>query len=493
MVSGTKIYFLARPRRFGKSLLVSTLDALFSGRKELFDGLYIYDKWDWTKRFPVIRLDFGGRSFSTPEELKISLDDFVNTIASEWQISLQERTLNGRFMELVKKLCFSTGQQVVILIDEYDYPIINHLSDAETLTANKQILHNFYPVLKASDDYLEFIFITGISKFSGLSVFSTLNNPSDITMDDNYATICGYTQEELETYFAEYIDDLAAVKNISREQLLTDIKTWYNGYSWDGKTSVYNPYSTLRLFERGKFANYWFGTASPTFLMNMLKKRNNIKPVLQPFKVNARAFDSYNPEEIGEIPLLFQTGYLTIKSVDSSSLREQYILETPNEEVRESFLEYLLTAYSHYSVLEIGELIENMQQNILTGNMSGFDENFSMLLANIPSILHVPLEAYYHSLFLLLMCLLGFDIQSEVMTNIGRIDAVWEQDDSIVIAEIKYATDKTHDKLLKEAMTQIYTHKYYEAYIDRKIMLMAIAFTNKMVKCEMKPFNKDEI
>jgi hypothetical protein len=482
------IYFLARPRRFGKSLLVSTLDALFSGRKELFDGLYIYDKWDWTKQHPVIRLDFGNRAFDTPEELKISLNDFVNTVASKWQISLQENTLTGRFGELIEKLHDTTGQQVVVLIDEYDKPIIDHLSNAATMSANRAILHNFYPVLKASDDLIEFIFITGVSKFSGLSVFSALNNPDDITFDRNYVAICGYTQDELESYFSEYIDELAEEMNMNRNEILDEIKIRYNGYSWNGKTTVYNPFSTLLLFKKREFANYWFETGTPMFLMEMLKRRNRLKPVLQPITTDAGAFGSYDPASIGEIPLLFQTGYLTVKSVAATGVQKMYTLDIPNLEVRDTFTKYLLHAYSNYPVEQIQSLVFDMHRQINACDSSGFDLNLRLLLANIPNILHVPLEAYYHSLFLLVMKILGFDIQGEIMTNTGRIDAVLHQPEMTVIAEIKYHADKTLDRLLDEAMTQINDRKYYEAYRDRKIMLMAVAFTGKEVKCEMKNY-----
>ncbi|MDR0725609.1 MAG: ATP-binding protein, partial [Prevotellaceae bacterium] len=448
ITTGGGVYFLSRPRRFGKSLLISTLDELFRGRKELFKGLFIYDKWDWTQ-YPVIRMDFGKRTFGSPEELKISLDDFVNAVANKNQISLQERTLNGKFGELIEKLHDSTGRGVVVLVDEYDKPIIDHLTNKEKLRANKEILHNFYQVLKASDDYIEFIFLTGVSKFSGLSVFSALNNPVDITLNRKYTSLCGYTQEELEYYFTDYLDEIAEYKNMSRDELLEAIKFWYNGYSWDGKTSVYNPFSTLLLFMNKEIDNYWFRSGTPTFLMNLLKTRNQLQPVLEPFQVSSRVFDSYDPENIEEIPLLFQTGYLTIKQkVEVSTTRIQYVLGTPNEEVKVSFFEYLLNAYTEYPLSQIQGFVGNMQQQIYEGDTSALEQNLRMLLAHIPSILHVEAEKYYHSLFLLLMKMLGFDIQGEIMTNIGRIDAVWHQPGLTVVAEIKYHAEKDIDSLL---------------------------------------------
>jgi hypothetical protein len=485
MVTSGKIYFLSRPRRFGKSLLVSTLDELFSGRKELFEGLFIYDKWDWSQQYPVIRLDFGKRSSGSSEELKVSLDDFVKSVANKYRISLLENTLSGKFGELIEKLYQSTGQKAVILVDEYDKPITDHLSDTKIRTDNKRTLHDFYQVLKASDDCIRFIFLTGVSKFSGLSVFSALNNINDMTLNWNYNSICGYTQDELENCFTGYIDTVAQYNNISRSELLSKIKTWYNGYSWDGRTSVYNPFSTLLFFDNRKFGNYWFRTGTPTFLIDILKSRNRIQPLLEYIETDSDAFDSYDPDSIGEIPLLFQTGYLTVK--DETTVQEQttYTLGIPNMEVQISFTKYLLNAYSKYPVEQLQPLIFKMQRQIHDGDTSALEQNLRMLLANIPNILHIEKEAYYHSMFLLLMKMLGFDIHGEVLTNIGRIDAVWIQSGLTVIAEVKYHSQKDIDALLDEAMTQIHDRRYYEAYLDRKVRLLAIAFTGKEVKCKM--------
>ncbi|MDR1581883.1 MAG: ATP-binding protein [Prevotellaceae bacterium] len=486
MVTTGRVYFLARPRRFGKSLLVSTLDALFSGQTDLFDGLYIYERWDWSQSCPVVRLDFGSCAFSSVEELKTSLNDFVDATADSYQLLLRENTLLGKFGELIKKLHSATGRRVVILIDEYDKPITDYLSNPEVMTANKRALHDFYQVMKAADEHIRFIFLTGVSKFSGVSVFSALNNLNDITMDDKYASICGYTQTELEACFAEYLDDVANYTGMSRENLLDGIRTWYNGYSWDGETSVYNPFSTLLFFDKKRFSNYWFRTGTPTFLVNLIKERNRIAPVLKPVIIDESSFESYNPANIGEIPLLFQTGYLTVRHRELHDGQAQYTLDIPNQEVKESILRHLLGAYSAYPVEEVQPLIFEMRRQIYEGDSSGLEQNLRMLLANIPHNLHVPKEAYYHSLFLLWMRMLGFDIQGEVLTNIGRIDAVWHQAGLTVVTEIKFHSDKNIDDLLGEAMAQINDRRYYEAYHDRQVILMAIAFTGKEVKCLMK-------
>ncbi|MDR2754978.1 MAG: ATP-binding protein [Planctomycetaceae bacterium] len=489
MITSGRIYFLSRPRRFGKSLLVSALDELFSGSKDLFDGLFIFDKWDWSQKYPVIRLDFGNIAFKTSADLELSLTAFVKSIADKYSLSLSDAPYSYQFGELIQKIHQSTGQQVVILVDEYDKPITDHLSNIETLTANKIILHDFYQVLKASDDHIRFIFLTGVSKFSGVSVFSALNNLNDISLDWDYASICGYTQEELENYFTDYIDKVAKQNNLSRSELLDEIRIWYNGYSWDGETFVYNPFSTLLFLSKRKFDNYWFRTGTPTFLIDILKGRNQLKPVLESIETDSNSFDSYDPVNIGEIPLLFQTGYLTIKRKTSIRMQSFYTLDIPNSEVRISFTKYLLNSYSNYPVEQLQPLIFNMQKQIRDGDISGLEQNLKMLLANIPYKLHIKNESYYHSLFLLLMKILGFDIHGEILTNIGRVDAVWKQSDLTVVAEIKYHSRKKLDLLLDEAMKQIRDRKYYEAYLDGKVVLMAIAFTGKGVKCKMENVN----
>jgi hypothetical protein len=485
LIATGKIYFLSRPRRFGKSLLISTLEAVFRGRKELFEGLFIFDKWDWTQRNPVIRIDFSGLSHRTTEALTNSLSDLVKTTASRNKIVLESTELPDKFRELIAQLHESTGQKVVVLVDEYDKPITDHLSDPETMKSNQKILHDFYQVLKAADEHIRFVFMTGVSKFSGLSIFSALNSLNDITLNYKYASICGYTQEELECNFTEYLDDVAQYLSMNKEELLNEIRLRYNGYSWDGKTTVYNPFSILLFFDNREFDNYWFRTGTPTFLINMLKSRNQIKPVLSPIIADTIAFNSYDPLNIGEIPLLFQTGYLTIKQKILVNNEPQYTLDLPNWEVRFAFMNYLLSAYSDYPVEQVSPLLYILQQQLRDHDAAGFEQNLRLLFAHIPYELHIKSEAYYHSLFLLLMKMLGFDIHGEVTTNIGRIDAVWHQPELTVVAEIKYGVGKDADSLLNEALSQIRDRRYYEKYLDKKVIRLGIAFTGKEVKCGM--------
>jgi hypothetical protein len=487
MITSGKPFFLSRPRRFGKSLLVSTLEEIFKGNKYLFEGLYIYDYWDWTQQHPVIRLDFGGRSNNSAEILNLSLTNFIETVAREYDVSLREAPLPDRFSELIEKLHVSTGKQVVVLIDEYDKPIIDNLSVPEIMEENKRILHDFYQILKAADEHLRFIFLTGVSKFAGVSIFSGLNNLNDITLDERYASLCGYTQQELETNFAEYIDDVVQYMNTDKAKLLDDIRFWYNGYSWDGRTPVYNPFSTLLFFDKRQFDNYWFRTGTPTFLIEMLKNRNQIKPLLGPITTGSKLFESFDPVRISEVSLLFQTGYLTVKSKEFRSIPPRYVLDIPNTEVKESLFEYLLNAYSYYPLESAQELKQRMQQQLLDGDTAGLEQSLREMLAYIPYPLHIGREAYYHSLMLLWLKLLGFDIVGEVTSNIGSIDAIWKFPGHTIVAEVKCQVKKGRiSTLLTKAIRQIEEKRYCERFMNEpKVSLLAVVFAEKEIGCRI--------
>jgi hypothetical protein len=264
MVSQGKVYFLSRPRRFGKSLLISTLEALFGGRKELFEGLYIYDKWGWTQQHPVITIDWSQIDFTSVNELKCNLLKHLEGVAQDYHVSIDGRTAPTYFKQLIRALKTKTGKQVVVLVDEYDCPVIDNLFNPK-LDIIRKTAHDFYRIMKGSDKDLKFIFLTGISKFSVLSVFLALNNLDDITLQKEYASICGYTQEELESNFSEYIDSAAKYLKMTGEYMLEQIRYWYNGYTWDGKTAIYNRFSTLRFFDLKRFGSYWFRTGTPKY------------------------------------------------------------------------------------------------------------------------------------------------------------------------------------------------------------------------------------
>ncbi|MDR1224969.1 MAG: ATP-binding protein [Tannerella sp.] len=482
MITGGRIYFLSRPRRFGKSLLVSTLEAIFKGKKDLFEGLYIYDKWKW-EEYPIIKIDWAGIIHSTPEKMEDSLVLYLNEIAEDYQIILEAKSAGDCFRKLIKALHKKTGKKAVILIDEYDKPITAHLTDSclETIKTN---VHDFYQVMKNSDEYLQFVFLTGVSKFSGLSIFSALNNPQDITLDREYVTICGYTQEELESNFSEYIDRAAEYLEMTREDLLEQIRYWYNGYTWDGKTAIYNPFSTMNFFENRRFNNYWFSTGTPTFLIDLIQRRNCADIALNPVVVDGKIFAGYDPANIGEVSLLFQTGYLTIKKIELIDGRAQYMLDIPNSEVSESLLTYLVQAYGKYPDEQIAELRRKIHRQISDCDEPGFARSLEMMIATVPYDIHIPQEHYYDSLILMWMRLTGFNTRAEEHNNLGSSDLVWEQPGLTVVAEIKYHAKKKINTLLNEALKQIHERRYYNKYTG-KVLLLGIAFSGKQPGCRM--------
>ncbi|MDR3269183.1 MAG: ATP-binding protein [Tannerella sp.] len=486
LVTGNRIIFLSRPRRFGKSLLISTMDALFKGNKPLFEGLWIYDKWDWTQTCPVLRIDWTDIKHATKEEMELDMSDFIKHIATNYGLTLTRRFASSLFGELIEQLHRKTGQKVVILIDEYDAPILDTMGTPE-MEPIQEFLQDFYKRLKSNDEHLKLIFLTGVSKFAKLSIFSTLNNPNDITMDEKYAAICGYTQEELESSFADRIDDLIKHTGMTREELLSAVRYWYNGYTWDGETSVYNPFSTLLLFDKREISNYWFTSGTPKFLMEQLKRRNEIKLVLEPFVADPEIFDSFDPNNIDNISLLFQTGYLTVKEKMKTFITPKYMLALPNQEVRQSLMKYLLSAYSYYPLSRISLLAEHMSEQLTARDAEGFAQSIRIMLQNIPFMLQIGNEKYYHSLFLSWMYTLGFKVEGEIMTGIGCIDAVLEQPDVIVVSELKYHAKKKIKTLLHEAKKQIYDRRYYEKYSDKgkPVLLMGLAFSGKEVGCRI--------
>ncbi|MDR3063088.1 MAG: AAA family ATPase, partial [Methanobrevibacter sp.] len=372
MIKSGDINFLSRPRRFGKSLLVSTLEALFSAKRELFKDLYIYDKWDWDKKYPVLKIDFGSMAYKNSDQLEDSLFDFLNKTSKKFKIELISKTLPQRFGELIENINEKFKQKVVILIDEYDKPIIDHITNFEIADDNRKTLNNFYQSLKANDEFLKFIFITGISKFSSTSIFSGLNNPTDLTLNENYGEICGYTHRELEEYFKEHIENLAIKESLNYKETVNKIEHFYDGYSWDGKTKVYNPFSTLQLFNNRKFSNYWFSSGTPTFLIEILKKENNLEPIIEPIPATEDDLDTFEIDDIHPITLLFQTGYLTIKEINNNHGSMEYILDIPNYEVRESLIRRLVKAYTNLSTRNLKKLKNKTSTSILNKDSKEF-------------------------------------------------------------------------------------------------------------------------
>jgi len=497
MIETGDINFLSRPRRFGKSLLVSTLEELFRGNKKLFEGLYIYDKWDWEDKYSIIKLDFGEISHDSYSNLKRSLIKFLKDKAAVESIELEDIDLiPDKFSELIKKLYEKTGKQVVILIDEYDKPIIKHLDDIDLAENNRDVLSSFYQVLKANDKYLRFVFLTGVSKFSKTSIFSELNNLDDLTFDPNFSNICGYTQEELENYFQSYIKDFSKDNNTSKESLLKIIKTWYDGYSWNGITSLYNPFSILLLFKKKEFNNYWFDTGSPTFLVDMIMSSpSNISTFLNPENKIVGSFPSFDLEKIDLNTILLQSGYLTIKDKKAVLGKlPEYSLSIPNKEVHDSFYSHLLSHFTSESAESIQPLAEDMLKYIIDGDENNLTKSFETLLNNIPSVLHAKIEnineAYYHLLFTSWLQILGFDISNEDRSLGGDADAVLQMEDLIVIIEYKYSTKLSLETMLNKGIEQIKNKGYHKPYQNKNLIFVSIATKPKEIACKIEKYNK---
>ncbi|MBT3387646.1 MAG: AAA family ATPase [Desulfobacula sp.] len=315
LIDDGKYYFLSRPRRFGKSLLVNTIHALFSCEKSLFEEYWIYDKWNWRKKHPVIKISFSKLNYRE-DGLKKSLELALSQQAQFHGIEMRTSGYGNRFLELIETL--GKENPVVILIDEYDKPIIDYLeeSDFEQAQQNREILKTFYAGIKDQDKYIRFLFITGVSKFSKVSIFSDLNHLTDITINDRFATLTGYTEDEIKQYYGGYLLAVQKKLELSKEQLLARIKEWYDGYSWDGINFLYNPYSILNLFYAGVFKNYWFETGSPTFLIKRLKAEDKKIHASINKDIKEAAFSKYDIENMNITAIMFQTGYLTIKKLE---------------------------------------------------------------------------------------------------------------------------------------------------------------------------------
>ncbi len=470
-----KYYFLSRPRRFGKSLLLSTLKELFSGNRELFQGLWIYHQITW-EEYPVIHLDFSSITNSEGrEEFKKNIKIFLSELAGEYDLSLSNTEPKELLRELTSKLYEKYNRKVVLLIDEYDKPIIDHIENSEKARENKELLASFYETIKYLDKNLKFVFITGVSKFSKVSVFSRLNNLLDITIDEKFAALAGYTQNDLENYFADHLNLLCGKTQIPKAEILSKIKKWYNGYSWnEGQNTVYNPFGILNLFYKNRFANYWFGTATPTFLIKLIKAQKVAIEDFEAYQTGVEIFDSFELESLDPVALLFQTGYLTIKKERNRIVTFGY----PNFEVKESFLVHLLASYTNLLASRIKPFYLGMLDCLAAEEINKFQTTLVALFAGIPYHLHLPDEKYYHSLSYLILALLGAKITLEENTDKGRIDAVLELESLVYIIEFKM--DQA-----AEALQQIKQKQYYQKYLKdpRKVILLGVGgFRKKQIE-----------
>jgi hypothetical protein len=486
LVTGGKVYFLSRPRRFGKSLLLSTLEALFQNRRELFKGLWIDSsdyKWE---NHPVIRIDMTITDKTSAENLKISLKDLLENIAIEHEMKLRGSLLENIFSNLILDLSKKYKQQVVVLVDEYDKPILDNITEKIIAEDVRDALRGFYSILKAQGSYIKFIFLTGVSRFSKVSIFSGLNNLKDISMDNRFAAICGYTQEELELNFQEYIDLYAEFnsghKFNNRDELLQTIKEWYNGYRFtESETKVYNPFSTLLLFDTKQFTEHWFSTGTPSFLIDLIKEKNYNLRELTSMSATEVNLESFSIEDIPIVTTLFQTGYTTIVNVEINEMSmKKFKLDYPNKEVKSGFINYILdyAIKGEPSVNYIQSIYQAMKNNDIETCIKTFQSFFASIPYSIQEKKSSAIkqkENYYQSLIYAVFEVLGLRPQAEAQTNIGRSDMVVETTTAIYIWELKM------DKSPGSAIEQIHEKKYYEKYLHlgKPIKLIGLKFSSK--------------
>jgi hypothetical protein len=466
-----KYYFLSRPRRFGKSLFLDTLAELFAGNEPLFRGLTCHDQWDWSKKYPVIRLSFAEGRLESREQLDRRIDDLLRINQEALGITCPPGLdIPGRFGELIRRAEHRFGQRAVILVDEYDKPILDNLTDPDVARAMREGLRNLYSVIKGQDAHIQFAFLTGVSKFSKVSIFSGLNNLNDITVDAAYSAICGYTEADIDTVFAPELEGL------DRDE----IRRWYNGYRWLGE-SVYNPFDLLLLFDKRDFRPYWFETGTPTFLVDLLRSRQTFTPQLDALYASDQLLNAFDVEHIGTEALLWQTGYLTIQDVRRRGARADYRLGYPNQEVESAFNEALLLALTpnpSTTSAHISRLYDLLQ----TLDWPALRAHFESLFASIPAdwyranpVLHY--EGYWASVFYSHLASLGLDLTPEDVTNQGRIDLTLKLPQAIVIMEFKRIDG---DAPTGEAMAQLRQRGYADKYRadGRPVWLLGVEFSS---------------
>lgn len=466
-------YFLSRPRRFGKSLFLSTLEAYFQGKKELFEGLAIYDlETDW-KKYPIFHIDLNTANFREKDSLYTVLNDYLTTWESKYGARESEATLALRFKGVIARAAEKEGCGVVILIDEYDKPILQTLRDPELQAEHRAQLKAFYSVLKTQDRYIKFAFLTGVTKFGKVSVFSDLNNLTDISMDHRYISICGMTEKELLTNFKEGISELAEANGDTEEATIAKLKARYDGYHFEENTvGIYNPFSVLNTLSRLRYKDYWFETGTPTFLVDLLKMHNYRLPDMTKERVSDDVINSVDSLSTNPIPVIYQSGYLTIKGYDERF--KKYLLGFPNKEVEEGFLNFLLPLYTSAGN-NSPFLVDEFVQDVESGNPERFMQRMKAFFADTSYQVVGNAELYFQNAMYLVFKIMGFYTQVERPTSDGRIDAIIQTPNYIYVIECKL--DRTAD----EAIKQIENNGYAEPFLmdKRKLYKIGVSFSSE--------------
>lgn len=466
-------YFLSRPRRFGKSLFLSTLEAYFQGKKELFEGLAIYDLETEWKKYPIFHIDLNTANFREKDSLYTVLNDYLTTWESKYGARESEATLALRFKGVIARAAEKEGCGVVILIDEYDKPILQTLRDPELQAEHRAQLKAFYSVLKTQDRYIKFAFLTGVTKFGKVSVFSDLNNLTDISMDHRYISICGMTEKELLTNFKEGIGELAEANGDTEEATIAKLKARYDGYHFEENTiGIYNPFSVLNTLSRLRYKDYWFETGTPTFLVDLLKMHNYRLPDMTKERVSDDVINSVDSLSTNPIPVIYQSGYLTIKGYDERF--KKYLLGFPNREVEEGFLNFLLPLYTSAGN-NSPFLVDEFVQDVESGNPERFMQRMKAFFADTSYQVVGNAELYFQNAMYLVFKIMGFYTQVERPTSDGRIDAIIQTPNYIYVIECKL--DRTAD----EAIKQIENNGYAEPFLmdKRKLYKIGVSFSSE--------------
>ena len=467
-----KYFFLGRPRRFGKSLLVSTFDSYFSGKKDLFAGLAIEKlEKDWTE-YPVLHFDMSGGKHMEKEQLEDYLDYILKEQERKWGITNPPIGANNRLIELITTAYEKTGNQVVVLIDEYDAPMLDVAHEKESLDVLRNIMRNFYSPLKMCEPKLRFVFLTGITKFSQVSIFSELNNITNISMRDDYAGICGITMEELLDNMSEDIDALAEAQGLSREEAISKLKENYDGYHFSPVSpDVFNPYSLLKCFDEKNFGAYWFASGTPTYLINMMKKFEVLPSDISRVEADESEFDAPTENMPTIMPLLYQSGYITIKDYDKEF--NYYTLDVPNKEVKVGLTKALIPSYVTPNTLATTNTARRIAQCLAKQDMEGALQLLKTYLGTVPYCNDTRYEGHYQQvLYIIFSLLTDYLVDVEVHTPHGRVDIVMLSRTNLYIIEVKMNKDA------QTAMQQIDLKDYRQrfALCDKPVVKVGINF-----------------
>lgn len=474
-----KYYFLSRPRRFGKSLFLSTVEAYFQGRRDLFKGLALDSLTDDWEVHPIFHLDLNNRNYRDEK----SLDKELNEHLEEWEAIFgdekKDRDPEERFAYLIKRAYTTTGKKVVILIDEYDKPLLNAINRPALADVYRETLKAFYANLKTMDPYIEMAILTGVARFSKVSIFSDLNNLRDISFDERYSAVCGITENELQSYFNPGIRQLASKMGMDQEEVIMELRRRYDGYHFSASSpDIFNPFSLLSTFARNRMGSYWFETGTPSYLVALLHRLNRPFSKFAPIEVSARFLESAGLLSSDPMAAFYQSGYLTIKSYNKDY--DTYILDYPNEEVKESFLQNLLESYVPDILSGSGFTIIDFTRYIKGGHAEKFMKSLSSLIAKVPYQEKGSPEAHFQNVVYLVFTLLGFTAQMEQRTSDGRIDLTVEVPEFVYIFEFKTDTSAVR------AMEQIKDKKYWLSYLasGKQIYLIGANFNSQTARLD---------